>query len=64
MKRLTYIILLAVILASCTKGKKTYDEIGKSGLTTRTENMQQNLLAYEEHGAMLGQMYATAEGIG
>lgn len=64
MKRLTYIILLAVILASCTKGKKTYDEIGESGLTTRTENLKQNLLAYEEQGAMLGQMYATAEGIG
>ena len=56
--------MAVVVLMACSKSKKTYDETGSSGLTTRTENLQHNMLAYEEKGAMLGQMYATAEGIG
>ena len=56
-------ILVVGLLLSCGP-KKSYDKIGSNGLTTRTENLQANLLSYEEHGAMLGQMYATAEGIG
>lgn len=52
------------LLLSCGQKQKSYDQIGSTGLTTRTENLQSNLLAYEERGAMLGQMYATAEGIG
>ena len=63
-RRFLYILLAVVVLVACSKSKKTYDEIGSSGLTTRTENLQHNMLAYEEKGAMLGQMYATAEGIG
>ena len=55
---------MALVVMSCSKGKKSYDKIGSTGLTTRTENLQSNLLPFEEHGAMLGQMYATAEGIG
>ena len=51
------------LLLSCSQ-KKSYDQIGSTGLTTRTENLQTNLLSFEERGAMLGQMYATAEGIG
>lgn len=54
--------LLLLLCISC--GKKSYDEIGPTGKTVRTENVQANLLPYEERGAMLGQMYATAEGIG
>lgn len=64
MRKFLYLVLAVVAFAACSKGKKSYDEIGDSGLTTRTENMQHNLLGYEERGAMLGQMYATAEGIG
>ena len=55
-------LLLLLLCISC--GKKSYDETGPTGKTVRTENVQANLLPYEERGAMLGQMYATAEGIG
>lgn len=51
-------------VVSCRKGKKSYDEIGESGLTTRTENLQANLLAYENQGVLIGQLYGTTEGIG
>lgn len=63
MKTFLYTISLLLLVASCSK-RKGYDEIGSTGLTVRTENVQRNLLAYEERGAMLGQMYATAEGVG
>lgn len=59
----TVCALVAGLLLSCGP-KKSYDQIGSTGLTTRTENLQANLLSFEERGAMVGQMYATAEGIG
>ena len=64
MRKFLYIVLAVLSFVSCSKTKKSYDQIGSTGLTTRTENLQSNLLSFEEHGAMLGQMYATAEGIG
>lgn len=65
MSRFCYAVLAVVaLLSSCSRGRNAYDPIGPTGLTERTENLQSNLLSYEEQGAMLGQMYATAEGIG
>lgn len=64
MRRIAYLILSILAITSCSKSKKTYEELGSSGLTTRTENLRRNLMAYEDRGVMLGQMYATAEGIG
>lgn len=56
----------AFLLAACGgKDKKTsYDALGKSGLTTRTENLQANLFAYQDKGVMIGQAYGTVSAIG
>lgn len=53
-------------MASCgSKNKRTsYDTIGESGLTTRTENLKANLFAYEERGVMIGQMDGTCSAVG
>lgn len=62
-----YIALCAVVTlmaVACHKEKKSYDEIGESGLTVRTENLRANLLPYEDKGVMIGQMYGTTEGLG
>ncbi len=64
MRKIVCLLLTVLAIASCSKSPKNYEEIGSSGLTTRTENLRRNLLAYEDRGVMLGQMYATAEGIG
>ncbi len=64
MRKIVCLLLSVLVLASCSRSNKTYEKIGSSGLTTRTENMRQNLLSFENRGVMLGQMYATAEGIG
>ncbi len=64
MRKIAYLLLSILAITSCSRSKKTYEEIGSSGLTTRTENLRRNLMAYEDRGVMLGQMYATAEGIG
>lgn len=58
------IVFAALVATSCRKDKNSYDEIGESGLTLRTENLRANLLPYEDKGVMLGQMYGTTEGIG
>ena len=59
------LILCLLFTASCRKGeKKTYDEIGESGMTVRTENLADNLPRFAEKGVMTGQWYATIEGIG
>lgn len=60
-----FILLLACLLAACgSKEKKSYDEMGMSGRTTRTENLRENLRTYADKGLMLGQMHATLEGVG
>lgn len=57
---------LVFLLASCggKKEKKSYDEIGSSGLTTRTENLQTNIRSYMNNGIIVGQQYGTLEGVG
>lgn len=68
MKTSKYIFLaLAAILlmVSCgKKEKKSYDEMASSGFTTRTENLRANLKAFAQKGTLVGQEYATLEGIG
>lgn len=54
----------ALVTTSCRKGKSSYDTIGESGLTTRTENLRTNLLPYQSKGVMIGQAYGVTEGIG
>lgn len=51
---------------SCSKkqGKVSYDEIGASGNTTRTENLANNLQAFLSKGVMVGQIYGTLQGVG
>lgn len=57
---------MALALAACggKKEKKSYDELAMSGLTTRTENLKENIKTYAERGVMLGQLHATIEGVG
>ena len=66
-KYISIVVLLvfaALVATSCRKDKNPYDKIGDSGLTQRTENLRNNLFAFEQKGVMLGQMYGTLEGIG
>lgn len=58
---LCFILLL---LSSCTKSKKDYDEYGSDGMTTRTEHLAANLRTFVNKGTIIGQQYATIEGIG
>lgn len=63
--RFLFIVLVA-ILCSCHHAgtKKSYDEIGKSGLTTRTEYLRANLTRMAAHGMMVGHANGTVEGVG
>lgn len=64
-QNLIFWILCCTLLASCgKKTKSSYDEIGSSGLTTRTENLIANMHAIAEKGVLIGQMYGTLEGVG
>jgi mannan endo-1,4-beta-mannosidase len=53
-------------LCSChhSNKKKSYDEIGQSGLTTRTEFMLTNLRTMTGKGIMIGHENSTIEGVG
>lgn len=68
MRRLTSsscLLAAVVMLASCGGDKrKSYDEIGESGLTVRTENMRANLPLIAKQGVLFGQMSATLCGAG
>ena len=44
--------------------RKSYDEMGSNGLTTRTENLQTNLRTFMNKGVMIGQIYDSLKGIG
>lgn len=58
-------LLLSVALCvSCGGKRKSYDEMGSHGLTTRTENLQANLHTFVNQGVIVGQQYGTLEGIG
>lgn len=51
--------------ASCgEKKKKSYDQAAMSGITTRTENLRENIKAYAHKGTLIGQMYGSLSGIG
>ena len=61
------VVLFIAIAAICSCGGKKqnpYDQLGSSGLTKRTENLQANIKTYAEKGTMIGQVNATIEGIG
>lgn len=64
--KLISFFIATLLLASCgSKNKRTsYDTIGESGLTTRTENLKANLFSYEERGVMIGQIDGTCSAIG
>lgn len=64
--KLFFLCLSALLIVSCGSKKKrtSYDTIGDSGLTTRTENLKANLFAYEERGVMIGQMDGTCLAVG
>ncbi len=69
MKKTTTLFLIFSIgffFFSCSKkqGKVSYDEIGASGNTTRTENLANNLPAFLSKGVMVGQIYGTLQGVG
>lgn len=59
-----YLLFLTVLCLSCRDKRKTYDEIGSSGLTTRTENLQANIRTLVNKGVLIGQQYGTLEGVG
>lgn len=60
------LVMSAILLVACggKKENKSYDSIGASGLTTRTENLQTNLFTYQDKGVMIGQAYGTTTAIG
>ena len=65
--KLIFFLCLGVMLFlfSCGRtGKKSYDEMGTHGLTTRTENLQANLRSFLNKGVLIGQQYGTLEGVG
>lgn len=64
-KYLLFALLTILAISSCgDKKKKSYDEVAMSGLTTRTENLKENIKAYANKGTLIGQMYGTLTGIG
>lgn len=59
------LLAVVIMMASCSGDKKkSYDEIGQSGLTVRTENMRDNLPLISERGVLFGQMSSTLCGAG
>lgn len=58
--------VLICLATGCLNGsnKKSYDEIGDSGLTMRTENLRDNLPAIASQGVMFGQIGSTLYGAG
>lgn len=69
MKELNFFISIlaaTLVFASCggKQEKKSYDKIGESGRTTRTENLEANLLTMPDKGVITGQLNATLQGVG
>lgn len=65
--KLTYMAgaaIVALLVASCGGKKKSYDELGDSGRTVRTENLEANLPRFVGKGVLIGQQYGTLRGIG
>lgn len=59
------LFILTLCLAGCSKKEKpSYDKIGFSGLTERTENLKQHLPNLALDGTLFGQQNSTLSGIG
>lgn len=59
------LLLCLLLVAGCRNGsKQSYDKLGASGMTERTENLAANLPRFASQGVMIGQWYATVRGIG
>jgi mannan endo-1,4-beta-mannosidase len=64
-KYLLYGFLVAITFTACgNKEKKSYDTIGKSGMTTRTEFLNENLRTFKDKGVLVGHEYGTLQGVG
>lgn len=67
MIRKLFVFFTAIALVcSCGKKdeKKSYEEMGSNGMTSRTENLENNLKTSSEKGILVGQMYGTLHGVG
>lgn len=58
------LLLLPILLFSCSKKEKSYEQYAPSGLTTRTEALLHNLPRLSEKGTLIGQEFATLAGVG
>lgn len=59
------LLLCLLLVAGCRNGsKQSYDKLGASGMTERTENLAANLPRFASQGVMIGQWYATVRGVG
>ena len=59
------LLLCLLLVAGCRNGSKhSYDKLGASGMTERTENLAANLPRFASQGVMTGQWYATVSGVG
>ncbi len=64
-KSIFCLLVVAFFMVSCRHHeRKSYDEMGSNGLTTRTENLQTNLRTFMNKGVMIGQIYDSLKGIG
>lgn len=61
-----FILVIAFAIVSCNgkHNKVSYDELGESGLTTRTEYLRDNLKSGMSAGTIIGQLYGTLQGVG
>ena len=65
MKTHITLLLCLLLVAGCRNGsKQSYDKLGASGMTERTENLAANLPRFASQGVMIGQWYATVSGVG
>lgn len=64
----TPLLLLAMTLLTLVacgpKEKKSYEKYAVSGLTERTEHLRSNLQRFSQQGVIIGQEYATLQGVG
>lgn len=58
------LFLFLLLVAACGKNKRDYEEYGSDGLTVRTTHLAANLRSFVNKGTIIGQQYATLEGVG
>jgi mannan endo-1,4-beta-mannosidase len=56
--------MLSLLVFTACHHKKSYDTIGDSGLTTRTENLRTNLCTFADKGVLMGHEYGIVAGVG